>query len=70
MEALHKVSFGKPVFAMFCRQDKQGQRRLEDKDFVLTACKAKLPHASGRTGRVSDSAKYLGSPRGGYVFLI
>lgn len=39
MEALHKVSFGKPAFAMVCRQDKQGQRRYEDKDLVLTTRK-------------------------------
>lgn len=65
MEALHKVSFDKHVFAMFCRQKKQGQRRHEDKDFVLTDHNARLPHASGRTKRVSDHSKKLGGLREG-----
>lgn len=50
MEALHKMSFGKSVFAMSCRQDNQGQRKCADKGFVLTAHKARLPCPSGRTG--------------------
>lgn len=51
MEALHKVSFGKSVFAMSCRQDKQGHKRHKDEDLVLIVHRNRLPCALGRIGR-------------------
>lgn len=61
--------FGKSVFPMSCRQDRQGHRRHKDEDFVLTAHKDRLPCALGRTGSFRPCPG-TGQPRGGYAFLI
>lgn len=56
--------FGKSVFPMSCRQDRQGHRRHKDEDFVLTAHKDRLPCALGRTGSFRPCPG-TGQPRGG-----
>lgn len=61
-EILYKVSFGKHAFVTFCKQGKQGKRRYEDNNFLVTAHAVSLPHASGRSAEIQILLRSWAAP--------